>query len=244
MNFTVSLFDRIAPIYDQMNKIMSFGQDGYWRKALVSYIPWNKKPKLYVIDMACGTGALTQALLKQGKIQNQFSACWMMDPSTAMLEQAKQRKYDETWCKEIHFLQGYAESVMLPSNIAHVYMSGFGLRNMENRMLALQEAFRLLKPGGIVLMLEFSFEVLPALAWAYRLYLLYGIPFLGKWLAKEELAYEYLSESICKFPPPSMIVHECLQEGFQNVGYVPMCAGIVQLYYAHRPNDRQKIGEI
>ncbi|ETZ05145.1 MULTISPECIES: ubiquinone/menaquinone biosynthesis methyltransferase [Holospora] len=244
MNSIASLFDRIAPIYDQMNKIMSLGRDDYWRRFLISYIPWSAYSDFSAIDMACGTGAITDFFLQEAKIQQKSCVCWMIDPSTEMLKRAKVRKYSMMPCTKLHFLKGYAESVPLPSKMTEVYLCGFGVRNMENRFLAFQEAFRLLKPKGILLMLEFSFEVIPILAWAYRRYLLYGIPFLGKWIAKDFSAYQYLSDSILEFPSSGIILKECSQAGFENSQCIPMEGGIVQLYYAQKPNDSLQIQEM
>ncbi|PPE03691.1 ubiquinone/menaquinone biosynthesis methyltransferase [Holospora curviuscula] len=237
MHSTSSLFDRIAPVYDQMNKIMSLGQDDYWRKTLVSHIPWSKYSNFSIIDMACGTGAMTEAVLEQTEMHTRSCNFWMIDPSKEMLNRAKQRNYNRTSFAEINFVQAYAECVRLPSEIAQVYVCAFGLRNMKSRTLALKEAFRLLTPEGSLLILEFSFEVLPSLAWAYRYYLLHGIPFLGRWLAGDAEAYEYLSNSIYEFPPPSVILDECSQAGFQNSQCIPLCSGIVQLYSAQRPKN-------
>ncbi|ETZ07418.1 ubiquinone/menaquinone biosynthesis C-methyltransferase UbiE [Holospora obtusa F1] len=237
MNSIFSLFDRITPIYDQMNKIMSFGKDKYWRKKLLSYVPWKKHKTLCVLDVACGTGAISEILLKEAENYNQACCCWMLDPSSEMLAYARTRCYTLMPFFEMHFLKGYAEAIPLPSRCAHVYICGFGLRNVQNRSFALQEAFRILVPNGVLLILEFSFEVLPSLAWAYRCYLMHGIPLIGKWIGKDQQAYQYLSDSILKFPSPHVILKECFQTGFEKIFYTTLQAGLVQLYYAQKPYD-------
>lgn len=236
-----SLFDRIAPVYDQMNTVMSFGQDAYWRKCLVARFPWDPEQKLTVVDMSCGTGALTKSVLQEASLRNQSMDCWMIDPSKSMLNQSQ---LHTSSIVSVYKIQAWAEDVPLACDHVDVYICGFGLRNMENRFKALQEAYRIVRPGGVVLMLEFSTEVTPTMAWAYRQYLTRGIPILGRHLAQDEAAYQYLSDSIQNFPSSAIISSEFSQAGFEKIVSIPITFGIVQLYHAVRPKSEHCEGEI
>jgi demethylmenaquinone methyltransferase/2-methoxy-6-polyprenyl-1,4-benzoquinol methylase len=105
---------------------------------------------------------------------------------------------------------------------------------MDDRRKAMEEAHRILRPDGVIIILEFSPEVSPSIGIPYHYYLTYGIPWLGKYIAHNEAAYRYLSESIAAFPSPHVIVTELAVVGFVSVCCIPLSAGVVQLYYGIR----------
>jgi demethylmenaquinone methyltransferase / 2-methoxy-6-polyprenyl-1,4-benzoquinol methylase len=128
-----------------------------------------------------------------------------------------------------------AEDVGLADGSIDLYTISFGLRNVSVRKKALQEALRLLKPGGYFYCMEFSHPISPALYYAYQPYLKYGIPALGKWVAKEEEAYSYLSDSIQKFPSQKNLAHEMQEEGFLQVSWENIFKGIVSIHRGRKP---------
>lgn len=234
MTGATPIFDRIAPFYDAMNTMMSLGQDQLWRRIVLGYIPWNSEKSISIVDMACGTGALSDLLLQEAALRNQPLTLWMMDPSHAMLEKSCLSPVCHHIDTQISAVHSYAEDIPLPCHSVDVYICAFGLRNMDNRTQAMKEAHRILRPKGIVVILEFSSEVCPSIAIPYHYYRTYAIPWLGKHIARDEAAYRYLSESIAAFPSPTIIVTELASVGFTSVCCIPLSSGVVQLYHGIR----------
>lgn len=234
MTTTTHVFDRIASRYDLMNTIMSLGQDQLWRRMILGYIPWNSTQPISIVDMACGTGALSNLLLQESGLRNQPLNLWMMDPSRAMLENLHLSPVCHHIDTQTYTVHAYAEDIPLPCHSVDVYVCAFGLRNMGDRKKAMEEAHRILRPEGILVILEFSPEVSPSIAIPYHYYLTYGIPWLGKHIAHDEAAYRYLSESISAFPSPNTIMTELAIVGFSSLSCIPLSAGVLQLYYGMR----------
>jgi demethylmenaquinone methyltransferase/2-methoxy-6-polyprenyl-1,4-benzoquinol methylase len=200
----------------------------------LGYIPWNSAQSISIVDMACGTGALSNLLLQEAVLRHQPLTLWMMDPSKAMLEKLHISPVSHHRDTQTYIVHACAEDIPLPCHSVDVYVCAFGLRNMEDRRKSMEEAHRILRPDGIIIILEFSSEVSPSIGILYHYYLTYGIPWLGKHIVHDEAAYRYLSESIAAFPSPHVIVTELAVVGFMSVCCIPLSAGVVQLYYSVR----------
>ena len=234
MSQTKQIFDRIAPIYDAMNRILSLGQDHVWRRMMLGYLPWSLYKRLSIVDMACGTGALSALILQEAALRDQDIQLWMVDPSQAMLNNAQESLHGSGGTAYIQTICACAEDVPIPCERADVYVCAFGLRNMDNRTQSMKEAHRILRSDGTLIILEFSHEVSPHITIPYHYYLRYGLPWLGKHVAHDEAAYQYLADSIAAFPSPTTIITELARIGFVSLRCIPIHGGVVQLYYAKR----------
>lgn len=218
-----------------MNTVMSWGQDNHWRTALTQKIAWPRRRKCQILDMACGTGALSLHLLQEAQLQGIESVLSAVDPSASMLQKAQDRLEEWGVPGQVQLMEGSGEDIPLESESIHLYTCGFGLRNMKDRSKSLEEAYRVLHPGGQALYLEFSKETLPVLQPGYEAYLKTVVPALGRWFAQDEAAYQYLCDSILEFPQPEYILAELTDVGFHRVKRTGLFFGIVQIYEAYKP---------
>ncbi|MCX8042379.1 MAG: ubiquinone/menaquinone biosynthesis methyltransferase [Thermodesulfobacteriaceae bacterium] len=222
-NFVKRKFDRIVERYDLVNFIGSLGQDVFWRKKVALTL---KKAPLPILDLCCGPFTLSLAILKE-----RLSPIFALDLSFQMLLYGKS-KLSKKEKEVIYPLCADAETLPFRSEAFGTLSIAFGLRNLPNKERALKEFYRVLKPGGILAILEFS---LPKNFFFKKIYLLYlskYLPFLGGVLTKDKEAYQYLAESIQKFPPPEKLKQMLLEVEFKKVLYEPLTFGIVTFYLA------------
>lgn len=219
-----SLFDSISPVYDFLNHFLSFGLDHVWRKRLVRAMDINNHES--ILDAACGTGALTRIILKRyPDIPFQLTG---IDLSPKMLHIAGTRIHD----KRIQFRLGDLEALPFEDDIFHHAMVAFGVRNLENLALGIEELYRVLKPKGNLYILEFS--VPPKGLWytVFRFYFHHILPRIGKKISRHPRAYTYLPGSVDRFPSPDVFV-KCLQDsGFSVSDIIPMSGGVCHMYHA------------
>ncbi len=204
-----SMFDRIAPVYDFLNHFLSAGIDLWWRTMAVRSLPG--KAGALVLDAATGTGDLAFSLLKRQPDATIIG----VDLAFSMIKRArsKQMRRTRTTCA-YYPVQGDALRLPIKSNILDVVMIAYGIRNVPDLDSALQEFWRVLRPGGHVLILEFS---LPAKGPGRQLYLLYFnhiLPLLGGLISGDKTAYKYLTESVHNFIGPQDMGHALVQAGF------------------------------
>jgi len=216
------VFHSVANRYDLMNDVMSAGLHRLWKRYAVEtsgVLPGNR-----VLDIAGGSGDLSRLFAKKvGKLGKVI----LTDINASMLSVGRDRMLDEGLA--VPAAQCDAEKLPFPDNHFDVVSVAFGLRNMTHKDLALKEMKRVLKPGGRLLVLEFS-HVWKPLQPAYDTYSFKLLPFMGKVLAKDADSYRYLAESIRMHPDQETLKQMMLDAGFDKVDYHNLTAGVVALH--------------
>ena len=212
------VFDAVAARYDLMNDFMSFGIHRLWKRSMARQA--NAGAGQTIVDLAGGTGDVARLLAAPDR------ALVILDPSLAMM-QAGERK----GLNHIRRLAGKGEDLPLADNAVDTLTVAFGIRNMTDMPAALREIYRVLKPGGRCLCLEFS-RPLALIRPFYNLYSFLVIPRLGAWVAREPAAYTYLVESIRRFPDQEEMKTHLEKAGFENVRYRNYSLGIACLHIA------------
>ena len=222
----LGVFDSVAPKYDLMNDVMSGGLHRPWKNAFVRRI--RPRKGLSYLDVAGGTGDIAFRIRRRTGADTPITLC---DINAEMLGVGRDRALDRGY-HDLNWVTGNAESLPLPDHSQDVYTIAFGLRNVTHIDTALSEAFRVLKPGGRFYCLEFSHIEDPALAKLYDLYSYNMIPKMGKIIAKDESSYQYLVESIRKFPKQSTLCNRLKQAGFAHTTYGNLTFGVVAIHSA------------
>lgn len=223
------VFESVASRYDIMNDVMSLGVHRLWKRFAIEQAGVRAGQK--VLDVAGGTGDLTaQFVAKVGSTGHVTIA----DINPAMLEVGRGRLADQGLAGNIEFVQADAERLPFPDNHFDCVAIAFGLRNVTRMDAALASMFRVLKPGGRLLVLEFSKPVLPGLNVVYDAYSFHLLPKLGKLIANDEDSYRYLVESIRKHPDQETLKGMMEQAGFERVHYFNLSGGIVALHKGYK----------
>ncbi|NCN67087.1 MAG: bifunctional demethylmenaquinone methyltransferase/2-methoxy-6-polyprenyl-1,4-benzoquinol methylase UbiE [Piscirickettsiaceae bacterium CG_4_9_14_3_um_filter_43_564] len=219
------VFDSVAAKYDVMNDVMSFGIHRLWKRHAIELSgirPGNK-----VLDLAGGTGDLTKAFAKRvGKTGQVVLA----DINESMVRVGRDRLINEGVMGNVDYTITNAEALTYPDNTFDLVTISFGLRNVTNKDKALAEMARVLKPGGQLMVLEFSKVTQPLLAKAYDFYSFNILPKMGKLIANDEASYQYLAESIRMHPDQETLKQMMLDAGFDKADYLNMSQGIVALH--------------
>ena len=222
-----SMFNNIASTYDKINRILSFGIDTIWRKALIHSIL--TKPHEVIVDLATGTGDQLFALADH---LPQLRTIYGYDISEDMLSIAKVKAKKCTQSISIHFKQANAESIPLKDNTVDVITISFGIRNMENIQTVFKEALRILKPGGSLVILEFSKPKNKMIRCLNSFYQRKYVPFIGKLFSKDPAAYDYLHQTIDEFPFGKDFIKLLQLAGFSHSSFKALTFGITSLYKA------------
>ncbi|MBI1943500.1 MAG: class I SAM-dependent methyltransferase [Betaproteobacteria bacterium] len=213
------VFDRVSGRYDLMNDLMSFGLHRVWKAFAVSVARVRAGER--VLDVASGSGDLARAFAARG------AEVWMSDINGAMLARGRDRMLDAG--RLAPAVQCDAERLPFPAASFDCVSVGFGLRNMTRMDAALAEMARVLKPGGRLLVLEFS-QVWQPLRKPYDLYSLRFLPWLGECVAGDAAAYRYLAESIRRHPDQETLRGMLERAGLERVEYFNLAAGVVALH--------------
>jgi demethylmenaquinone methyltransferase/2-methoxy-6-polyprenyl-1,4-benzoquinol methylase len=223
------VFDSVASRYDVMNDAMSFGIHRLWKRFTIDQAGVRRGQR--VLDVAGGTGDLSAAFAKQVGPDGLVTVA---DINASMLEVGRGRLADRGIAGNVEFVQADAEALPFPDNHYDVITIAFGLRNVTHQDRALASMFRVLKPGGKLLVLEFSKPVLPGLGTVYDAYSFNILPKLGKLIANDEASYRYLVESIRTHPDQETLKGMMETAGFERVHYFNLTGGIVALHKGYK----------
>ncbi len=221
----VHLFDHIAPVYDTLNRIISWGRDQTWRRNLAERM--DLEPDQHILDISAGTGDMEAAL----KSICQTVYVTGLDPSRHMLDLYRAK------IATASLTQGIAESIPMPNETVARVVCAFGLRNFQNREAAFKEIYRVLKPGGLWGFLEMSAPSGAIFSRMYGFYFKQIVPLIGKIISPLPYAYRYLRDSVYQFPDVAVMTSEHQQFGFSLVQYQPILHGAVGLYI-FKKNDQ------
>ena len=222
-----NVFEKVASRYDLMNDLMSGGLHRLWKDAMVNWLaPAKTRPWMH-IDMAGGTGDIALRAIEAGGPE--CRTC-VMDINPHMLGEGKNRIEDAGLQHKISFAAGNAEHLPAPDESADAYTIAFGIRNVTHIDRALAEAYRVLKPGGRFLCLEFSEVDVPGLDAIYDAFSFTVIPAMGKVVTGDGAPYRYLVESIRKFPDQESFADMIRQAGFAQVKFRNLTGGIAALH--------------
>jgi len=221
------VFDSVASRYDLMNDLMSAGLHRRWKNEMVSWL--HPKDGMRVLDVAGGTGDIAFRML--GRAACRVTVC---DINQHMLEEGRNRAIDRNLLDDVDWVCGNAESLPLPDTDFDAYTIAFGIRNVTHIDLALKEAYRVLKPGGRFLCLEFSHVQHGWLQKCYDAYSFHTIPRIGGWVTGSGDPYRYLVESIRQFPKQEIFAGMIRAAGFGNVQYRNLTQGVVAIHSGRR----------
>jgi demethylmenaquinone methyltransferase/2-methoxy-6-polyprenyl-1,4-benzoquinol methylase len=222
------VFAKVAPRYDLMNDLMSGGLHRLWKDELVAWLaPPKSAAPFAVLDMAGGTGDVATRVLDASGEGTRATIC---DISAEMIEEGRARASDH----RLDFVRGNAESLPFLDRSFDAYTVAFGMRNLTRLERALAEAYRVLKPGGRFLCLEFSTVDVPLLDTLYDAYSFNAIPVLGGLVAGDSVSYRYLVESIRRFPDQKSFTRLIENAGFGQVRYRNLTGGIAAIHSGWR----------
>ncbi len=223
------VFHSVAKNYDLMNDLMSLGIHRLWKRYTIELS--HVRPGHKVLDLAGGSGDLTRLLAKKVGDEGQVV---LTDINSAMLNVGRDRLLDEGLYKNIDFVQGNAQCLPFSDNHFHCITMGFGLRNVTDKEEALRSMYRVCKPGGKLMILEFSTPTLPGLKPIYDWYSFHILPKIGQFFAQDETSYQYLAESIRMHPNQDNLKTMIEQAGFEECHYHNLSGGIVALHIAYK----------
>lgn len=225
-----AVFESVAARYDLMNDLMSGGVHRIWKAQLIAQV----KPRADAVylDVAGGTGDIAFRYLESlpNKEPTDSGHVTVCDINPAMLAVGRERAAKRGFEERIEWIEGNAEQLPFDSNSVDTYTIAFGLRNVTDIDAALADAFRVLKPGGRFFCLEFSRVLLPGLREAYDQFSFRVIPRLGQLVARDRDSYQYLVESIRRFPPQQALAKRMGKAGFEMVKVRNLSAGIAAIH--------------
>jgi len=219
------VFHSVANRYDIMNDLMSFGIHRLWKFITIELSAVRSGDT--VLDIAGGTGDMTK---KFSRLVGEKGQVVLADINHSMLQVGRARLLDEGYFSNIHTVQANAECLPFPDNTFHCVCIAFGLRNVTHKQKALESMYRVLKPGGRLLILEFSKPNFPGLKPIYDAYSFSVLPKLGKLIAGDSDSYRYLAESIRRHPDQNTLKGMMEEAKFLNVRYHNLTGGIVALH--------------
>ena len=226
------VFHSVASRYDLMNDLMSGGLHRVWKDIMITALnPPKSDAPFALLDVAGGTGDIAFRAAKAAGTGFRATVC---DINTDMLDVGRNRAVARHLEEQVSFVEGNAEALAFPDRHFDAYTIAFGIRNVPRIDLALAEAYRVLKPGGRFLCLEFSTVDMPGLDRIYDLFSFRVIPPLGRAVTGDAESYQYLVESIRKFPRPNAFAEMMRTAGFSRASWQSFSGGIVALHSGWR----------
>ena len=222
------MFDNIAHKYDFLNHFFSMGIDVLWRKKCIRIL--RKENPSTIIDMATGTGDFALEAIRMGLDAHVTGVDLSQGMLDVGIEKIKSRGYQD----KISMQQGDSENLPFDDNSFDAYTVGFGVRNFENLNKGLSEMHRVLNPGGITVILEFSKPKSFPIKQLFGFYFKYVMPTIGNLLSKDSSAYTYLPESVMAFPEGEDFLNEMGKVGFKNLRQKKLTGGIASIYIGYK----------
>ena len=226
-NLVKKIFENVSGRYDLMNDFMSLGIHRVWKKSMLDWLAPRSGQSL--IDVAAGTGDIAFNFIKRAKTGANAT---ILDLTESMMIEGKKKTIDLPEESQINWVCGDAMRMPFSDSTFDVYTISFGIRNVTNISKTLSEAYRVLKPGGRLMILEFSSVNNDLISWIYDKYSFNIIPKLGEFVSNDRESYQYLVESIRKFPNQEKFSEMIINEGFRKVKYRDLTFGIAALHSA------------
>jgi demethylmenaquinone methyltransferase / 2-methoxy-6-polyprenyl-1,4-benzoquinol methylase len=223
------VFDSVAPRYDLMNDVMSGGLHRLWKRFAIAKT--GLRPGQQALDVAAGSGDLAVGLARR---VGRAGRVVCTDINAAMLAEGRTRLLNAGLAGNVDYVLADAEALPFAAATFHCVTIGFGLRNVTDKERALTSLYGVLKPGGRLLVLEFSHAELGPLEPLYELYSFQVLPRLGEWLAGDAASYRYLAESIRRHPDQETLKGMMERAGFERCEYFNLTAGVVALHVGYR----------
>ena len=221
------VFHKVARRYDVMNDLMSGGLHRLWKDTFAGKVNARGRADFRHLDVAGGTGDIAFRIARQARADAEIV---VLDINGDMLEVGRDRAKERKLDAKLEFVQANAESLPFPDAHFDAYTIAFGIRNVPRIQVALEEAYRVLKPGGRFLCLEFSQVAVPGLDKIYEAYSFNVIPAIGKFVAGDGEPYRYLVESIRKFPAAEEFERMIRAAGFRRTGFERLTGGVVAIH--------------
>lgn len=218
------LFDRIAGTYDGLNHLLSLNIDKRWRRRAIRMLA----PAEQVLDVAIGTADLTIEILRQGKAQHVTG----IDLSHGMMAIGEQKVAKRGYAPQVQFDYGSAQQMPYANASFDTVTCAYGVRNFANMDEGLSEMYRVLRTGGELMVLEFSYPTNPVIRWGYDLYFTHLLPFIGNLFSRDKGAYSYLNRSVKNFPYGEAFCRHLRKAGFTQIKATPLTFGISTIYTA------------
>ena len=226
-NLVKKIFENVSGRYDLMNDFMSLGIHRVWKESMLDWLAPRRGQNL--IDVAGGTGDIAFNFIKRAKTGANAT---ILDLTESMMIEGKKKTIDLPKESQINWVCGDAMRMPFNNSTFDVYTISFGIRNVTNISKTLSEAYRVLKPGGRLMILEFSSVNNDLISWIYDKYSFNIIPKLGEFVSNDRESYQYLVESIRKFPNQEKFSEMIINEGFKKVKYRNLTFGIAALHSA------------
>lgn len=220
------LFDRIAGTYDRLNHVLSLNTDKRWRRKAVKLLA----PCDSMLDVAIGTADLTIEILRQSKAEQVTG----IDLSRQMMAIGEQKVANRGYSSRVTFDYGSAQEMPYADGAFECVTCAYGVRNFSDMDLGLREMYRVLRTGGQLLILEFSYPTNALIRWGYDLYFSHILPWVGNRFSRDKNAYSYLNRSVKTFPYGEAFAEHLRMAGFTDITIKPLTFGITTIYLANK----------
>ncbi|MCB2353602.1 bifunctional demethylmenaquinone methyltransferase/2-methoxy-6-polyprenyl-1,4-benzoquinol methylase UbiE [Clostridium estertheticum] len=224
------IFSSIATKYDKLNAILTLNIDKLWRKKAVKLC--NIKENDKVLDLCCGTGKMIEL---ECRAVGESTMVVGLDFNKEMINVGYKKLNKSLRGYKFNLIQGDATELPFEDNSFHCITIAFGLRNVPNKIKAISEMYRVLKPGGKVVCLELSKPKMPVFRNVYNLYFNFVLPVIGYLGTQDKAAYNYLRDSVNDFMTKKQLRHEFENVGFENSGFKSLTCGIASIHYGIKP---------